>query len=136
VSGEDAQVGRTSWEGGKRKTGRLAKVIPSAPPLSRHTRHLVAQLNLSGGALGVNAVRRPEFRLPPSQLVQPTEASAAPASCAILSLLDRLNHLPAGSTNSQEITHSTVRRWFHRKLCGFGCRDDIENCSVDGRFTC
>ena len=41
-------------KGGKRKVGRLAIVTPSAPPLSRHTKILVVQVSLSGGALGVN----------------------------------------------------------------------------------
>ena len=35
------------------------------------------QVNLSGGALGITVVRRPPFRLPPSQLVLHTEASCA-----------------------------------------------------------
>ena len=39
--GKDFSVGRTSWEGGKRKVGRLALVVPSAPPLSRHMKILV-----------------------------------------------------------------------------------------------
>ena len=34
----NVSVCRTSWEGGKRKLGRLAVVILSAPPLSRHMR--------------------------------------------------------------------------------------------------
>jgi len=32
------------------------------------------------GALGVNQVRRPDFHLPPSQLVRHTEASTTPAA--------------------------------------------------------
>ena len=64
--GQDASVGRTKLRrGGKRKIGRLALLIPSAPPLSRHMKILVKYLNLSGGALGANAVGRPIFRLPP-----------------------------------------------------------------------
>ena len=34
-----ALVGRTSWEGGKRKVGRLTIVVSSAPPLSSPTKH-------------------------------------------------------------------------------------------------
>ena len=52
-------------KGGKRKIGRLALLIPSAPPLSRDMKILVKRLNFSGGALGANAVGRPIFRLPP-----------------------------------------------------------------------
>ena len=36
----DVSVGRTIWEGGKRRFGRLALMIPSASPLSRHIRIL------------------------------------------------------------------------------------------------
>ena len=60
-------------KGGKRKIGRLTALTPSAPPLRHHTKHLVVQLNLSGGALGMTKARRPSFRLPSSQLVRTTE---------------------------------------------------------------
>jgi len=63
--GKDCSVGRTSWEGWQADVGRLALVVPSAPPLSRHMKSYLKQVNGSGGALGVNCVRRPIFRLPP-----------------------------------------------------------------------
>ena len=60
----DASVGRTSWEGGKRNSGRLTALTPSAPPLrfSWTTKCLVWQL--SGGTLVVTSVKRPGFRCP------------------------------------------------------------------------
>ena len=60
-----AQWVEQAGKGGKRKVGRLALVVPSAPPLSRHMKSYLKQVNGSGGALGVNCVRRPTFRLPP-----------------------------------------------------------------------
>ena len=60
-------------KGGKRKLGRLRLATPSAPPLSRHIKTIAGASEPQRGALGVNRVRCPSFRLPPSQLVQPTE---------------------------------------------------------------
>ena len=60
-----AQWVEQAGKGGKRKVGRLALVVPGAPPLSRHMKSYLKQVNGSGGALGVNCVRRPIFRLPP-----------------------------------------------------------------------
>ena len=60
-------------KGGKRKLGRLKLATPSAPPLSRHIKTIAGASEPQRGALGVNRVRCPSFRLPPSQLVQPTE---------------------------------------------------------------
>ena len=81
-------MARTSWKvgqtlqwveqagkGGKRKVGRLALLISSAPPLSRRMKILAGTSESQRGALGVTGVRRPDFRLPPVQLVRPTMAS-------------------------------------------------------------
>jgi len=61
----DASVCRTSWEGGKWKSGRLTWLTPSAPSWVAIQNTQMAQLNRSGGALGTTVARRPTFRLPP-----------------------------------------------------------------------
>jgi hypothetical protein len=55
-----------------------------APAESPYKNLKLVQVNLSGGALGVNGIRRPTFRLPPSQLVQSNETSVLLPSLFIL----------------------------------------------------
>ena len=51
-------------KGGKRKLGRLAKVTPSAPPLSSHMNILAGASEPQRGALGIAMAKRPSSACP------------------------------------------------------------------------
>src|SRR6185369_2830969 len=87
--GGSNKLGRGGRRSGLNKLGRGQAAIrtplpsdPSAPPLSCYTKYFSwSKLNLSGGALVANTARRPNCRLPPSQLVRPTRVPEERVPC-------------------------------------------------------
>ena len=72
---KDASVGRTSWEGGKRKPRQSRPSETERAPALSPYKILAGPSESQRGRARANAARRPTFRLPPSQLVRPTEMS-------------------------------------------------------------
>ena len=69
--GRTIQWVEQAGKGGKRKTGRLTTVIPSAPRRGSLEQARILIKRLIGGSLGPHAEGRPDFRLPLPSLFNP-----------------------------------------------------------------
>jgi len=74
-------VGRTSWEGGKRKPGQSRPSETERAPALSPYKILAGPSESQRGRARANAARRPTFRLsfPTSQLVHPLKRPFHPA---------------------------------------------------------